>query len=259
MEIRSLSYSTLLHQLSYSSKITDKGTHLVISTPGLPFYEWGNFLMFPGPPVAGDSIQWEALYRGEFKKSGCTHMAFAWDSASGESGEIQAFTEDGYYFEYDDILTTKKAIRPNNYNDEMKMRVLQTDDDWERRAELNLACGDTLDRIQLVQLGAHYRSDAQKDRGVFLGAFLKSELVGEMALFRGGEDYGLISLVKTHPDFRATGICRTLLYHVVQFGIELFQFKEFVLVADKAGIAASVYQSVGFEVVEQGASLIKRN
>ena len=38
----------------------------------------------------------------------------------------------------------------------------------------------------------------------------------------------------------------------------LFHFKAFVIIADQAGAAASVYKSVGFKMVEHGASLIRR-
>lgn len=257
MEIKSLSYSTLLHQLSYSSSITDQGQYLVVSTPGLPQYFWGNFLLFPNPPEEGDLENWENLFAKEFSELGCTHMAYAWDSVSGEAGEIKAFEDEGYYFEYDDILKADSATRPTSYSDDLEIRPLELDEDWEMRAELNLACGDILNKKQLKELGAHYRNDTLKLRGLFLGAFINSELVGEMALFQGGQEYGLISMVKTHPDFRKSGICTTLVCNAVEIGQQLFRFKEFVLVADQKTSAVSVYKSVGFEVVEQGASLIK--
>ncbi|MBL4577590.1 MAG: GNAT family N-acetyltransferase [Flavobacteriales bacterium] len=258
MDIQSLSYSTLLHQLSFSSTIIDKGTYKVIATPGLPCYYWGNFLMFSGPPVSGDFENWRYLFREEFKDSGCEHRAFAWDSISGEAGETQSFEANGYYFEYDEILTTRNAIRPTNYNSEITVRPLETDTDWKMRVELNVACGDKRDRSHINELGKHYRRDTQRFWGILLGAFLKNDLVGEMGLFTGGVHCGVVSMVKTHPDFRRRGVCRTLLYHTLHVGMELFRFKEFVMVADVNGVAANVYKSVGFEVVEHGASLIKR-
>ena len=52
----------LLHQLSCSSSITDKGQYLAISTPELPHYFSGNFLMFQKPPGVGDLERWESLF-----------------------------------------------------------------------------------------------------------------------------------------------------------------------------------------------------
>ena len=258
MEIKSLSYSTLLHQLSYSSSVIDKGQYIVVSTPDLPQYFWGNFLMFPNPPEEGDLDNWEHIFNTEFSESDCTHKAFAWDSLAGEAGQIEAFEEAGYYFEYDDIMKSNSATRPINYNHDIVIKPLESDEDWKKRADLNLACSDVLNLNQLMDLGVHYRTDTLELRGLFLGAFIDSSLVGEMALFRGGQDYGLISMVKTDPNYRKLGICRTLLFNIMMIGKQLFPFKEFVLVADQNSSAGSIYRSVGFEVVEQGASLIKR-
>jgi len=259
MEIRSLSYSTLIYQLSFSSIITDRGDYRVISTPNLPYYYWGNFLLFQDPPAGCDADKWEALFKDEFRESDCTHMAFAWDSIEGEAGVCGAFEKRGYYFEFDDILMTQEAIRPGNYNDKISVRPLESNADWEMRAELNLACDQTLNLEQIENLGEHYRADTRQFRGIFLGAFLDGTLVGEMALFKGGQQTSLISMVKTHPEYRKQGVCRTLLFHTVQIGKELFRFKDFVMVADTLGPGRSVYEAVGFKIVEKGASLIKKD
>ena len=56
MEVKSISYSTLLHVLSYRSQVKDKKEYLVVKTPHNPGYFWGNFLFFykaPGKNALG--------------------------------------------------------------------------------------------------------------------------------------------------------------------------------------------------------------
>jgi len=77
-----------------------------------------------------------------------------------------------------------------------------------------------------------------------------------MGLYSGGGSIGLFQLVKTHPDYRRKGICGTLLFHASECGQKEMGFTTYVIVADKAYHAGKVYQSVGFEMTECGASLI---
>ena len=63
-------------------------------------------------------------------------------------------------------------------------------------------------------------------------------------------------MVKTHPDFREQGICRTLLYEASVSGFEQMRFNKTIMVADRAYRARRVYASVGYKVEEKGASLI---
>ena len=81
MEVRSLSYSTLLHVLSYRSIIENKQEYLVIKTPHNPGHFWGNFLLFNRPPNENALVEWEHLFDQEFMDMPVTHKAFAWDSS----------------------------------------------------------------------------------------------------------------------------------------------------------------------------------
>jgi len=105
-------------------------------------------------------------------------QAFAWDSVSGEAGEIGAFEESGYYFEFDDMLKTDTVHLPINYNDQLVIRPLESDADWTNRVELNLACSDVFTEKQTEDLGNHFRNDTLKIGGLFLGGFINDKLVG---------------------------------------------------------------------------------
>ena len=257
MDIKSLSYSTLLYQLFFSSNVIDKGDYLVIRTPELPFYHWGNFLLFPNAPDPNSLQEWTACFQSEFDKSGCAHLAFVWDSPSGEFGESAAFEEEGYYFQFDEILTAGEAVKPAFFNEQVEVRILESNMDWESRIELNEACSGVCNALEFQKLGEHYRGDTLNGKSIFFGAFMDGRLVGELGVFRGGPKTAIVGLVKTDPDFRRQGICASLLYQSIAIGKDLLDFNEFVMVAEKIGGSASVYKSVGFQVVEHGACLLK--
>jgi len=238
VKIKSLSYSTLLHVLSFTSSIEEREAYLVIRTVDNPGHKWGNFLMFPNPPQKQDYKRWTKAFKVEFSDVPVKHMAFAWDSIDGASGEIKAFEEKGYYFEYDDIMVASEVVKPDKFNDAITVKAVVSEEDWEQAVMLNMkVSGD--------------ESDAS-----WIGAYLKDELVADLGLFHAGDLRGLAAMVKTHPDFREQGICRTLLYEASLMGFEQMRFNKIIMVADRACRARRVYASVGYKVEEKGASLI---
>jgi len=263
MEVSSISYSTLLYQLSFISKIEDRDYYKVISTPTNPKYHWGNFLLFKDSPTTDDHHKWQSLFKKEFASIAVEHMAFAWDSPIGEKGEIDGFLDDGFYFEYDDILTSTQVKLPPRINKEISIRPLHSDSDWRESAELNLLCAEhdqkLRDRPSVVTLMDDFRYLAKKCKGAWMGAFIDDRLIGDMGIYEGGRSIGLISMVKTHPAFRERYVCSTLLYQTAMKAFEDFGYKKLVLVADTTGIAGKIYKKVGFAVEENGASLIRYN
>jgi hypothetical protein len=259
VKIKSLSYSTLLHVLSFTSSIEEKEAYLVIRTVDNPGHKWGNFLMFPNPPQKQDYKRWTKAFKVEFSDVLVKHMAFAWDSIDGASGEIKAFEEKGYYFEYDDIMVASEVVKPDKFNDAITVKAVISEEDWEQAVMLNMkVSGDESDAYAtfIRRLMTKYREICFANQCSWIGAYLKDELVADLGLFHAGELRGLAAMVKTHPDFREQGICRTLLYEASLMGFEQMRFNKIIMVADRACRARRVYASVGYKVEEKGASLI---
>jgi hypothetical protein len=189
------------------------------------------------------------------------HKAFAWDSVSEEYGKVDAFIENGYYFEFDDVLMARDLFKPKYYNPDLTIKSIRSTNQWEQVCQLNLDCyKDDLDvnyRGHIKILMKDYKKQAEQGKGIWMGAFYGGHLVGDMGLFQAGGGRGLILSVKTNPTHRNKGVCRTLLYHTALFGVEYFGFKEILMVADQNFSKSKIYRSVGFQACEQGFSLLK--
>ncbi len=259
MNINSLSYSTLLHVLSFTSIIEEKEDYIVIKTKDNPAHKWGNFLMYPNPPQKKDYKSWTETFEIEFSDLPVKHVAFAWDSSEGMAGEINAFEEHGYYFEYDDIMVASEVVKPGKYNDHIEIKAVVSEAEWEQVVQLNIVVeGDKSDAYAafVTRLMTQYREICLANQCIWMGAYLKDKLVADLGLFHAGELRGLAAMVKTHPEFRKQGICRTLLFEASLLGLKQMNFEKIVLVADRAFGAGRVYADVGYRVEENGASLI---
>ena len=150
---------------------------------------------------------------------------------------------------------------PKFYNSQLEISVLNSPKDWGQACQLNVhSFGQGLGNSYPQYVNAlmmDFCKDAKVGRGVWMGAYLKNKLVGDMGLFDAGKQRGLICSVKTDPNHRKNGVCRTLLYHAANYGFDKLGFKQIVLVADQNSHASAIYRSVGFEKKEMGFSLIK--
>ena len=261
MEVRSLSYSTLLHLLSYRSLIENKKEYLVVKTPHNPGYYWGNFLFFYQAPHENAMAEWEFLFDQEFMDIPVSHKAFAWDSTNHLGNYMKPFIKKKYYYEVDDVMIATVVEKPNYYNSQLTIKAINSEKELVQACQLNVACfghglGNTYSSY-VNRLMSDFHKDTEMGRGVWIGAFLKNQLVGDMGLFNVGYQRGLICSVKTDPNHRENGVCRTLLYQAVKYGFEQMGMVEIVLVTDQNYHASTIYRSVGFNKVEQGFSLLK--
>jgi len=232
---------------------------MVIKTMDNPGHQWGNFLMYPDPPQKGDYQRWTEAFKIEFSDIEVGHIAFAWDSVEGIAGEIQEFEDDGYYLEYDDIMVASQVVKPEKFNDNVVVKPIESEEDWERAIQLNIdVSGNTSAEYSktIKLLMRKYREICFANQGLWVGAYLNDQLVGDLGLFHAGELRGLAAMVKTHPDFRRNGICRTLLHEASLMGFEQMNFEKIIMVANTAFRAGRVYADVGYKVEEHGASLI---
>ena len=259
--VKSLSYSTLLQALRHTSSINDKGEYIVVKTEENPNYCWGNFILFKDSNINLAPNQLELLFHKEFSKIPLQHCAFAWDSIVGNEEFVAEFVSQGYKFEWDEVLVALLPNKPVNYNYEYTYRIITGFSDWEKVKNLHLKCyhpkGGSKERIYVNRLVDDIEFVVNENAGIWLGAFKGGNLIGDMGLFNTGNQTGLIQFVKTDIEYRKLGVCRSLLYNLINVGLETFGTKYFVMVADKSQNSARVYKAVGFKVKEYGGSLIK--
>lgn len=256
MEIHSLGYRTDLFFPKFEGIVLDRGEYLAIRTPSNPGFYWGNFLLFLKPPVQGDLAKWQALFQQEISSKQVTHhTVFGWDSPQGETGEVQPFIDAGFMLNESIVLTTTEVNPPPKYNDEVVVRPLMEDWEWEQALQTQVECRSPEHRFEAYMpfkkaKMERYREMQRAGLGHWFGAFLGNQLVADLGLFCI-DGVGRFQSVETAPDYRRLGICGTMVYQAARYAFERMGAKTLVMVADEHYHAARIYESVGFRPKER--------
>jgi ribosomal protein S18 acetylase RimI-like enzyme len=255
VDVRSLGYRTDLIFSHFDGQVEDFGDYVVVRAASNPGYFWGNFILFKNPPQVDSHSHWENIFQQEIEsKLDVHHKTFGWDSIDGP-GEVQPFLDAGYTFLKSVVLSTTRVNAPPKQNDEVEVRVLKSEDDWQQALELQIACkeerfsvkGYTEFRVRQIK---RYRAMEVAGLGHWFGAFLDEQLVADLGIFKSG-DMARFQHVETHPEFRRLGICGTLVYQASTYAFENMNVKTLVMVADEEYHATKIYESVGFRPTER--------
>ncbi|MFO7545134.1 MAG: GNAT family N-acetyltransferase [Trueperaceae bacterium] len=262
MRVRSLSFRTDLFFPAFDGSIVDRGEYLVVTTPTNPTYHWGNFVLFPGPPRAGDLARWTEAFRreiGEPEQVG--HAAFGIDGVDGDGGEVQPFLDAGFELERGVVLTARAVRPPPRPNPDVTVRPLAGDADWEMAVQHGPTALESdehdegfvaFHRRQM----ARYRAMAEAGRGHWFGAFSGGALVADLGLFHQ-DGVGRYQSVVTHPEHRGRGIASTMVHAAAEHVLRHDGVRKLVIVADEGSQAARIYASVGFVPVETTLGLAR--
>jgi len=260
MIVKSLGYRTDLFFPRFEGEIIDRGHYTVIRTPTNPTYYWGNYLLFDTPPVAGDLERWRSIFAEEIgTPPTANHFAFGWDDTIGAMGDVTAFVEAGFDLDESVVLTARSVRRPDKYNDEIEIRALSTDWEWDAALAMRMACRDLEHEEESWRVYASgrlisLRAMVNAGHGQWFGAFLGDMMVGDLGLmvFDG---VGRFQNVETHPDYRRQGVCGTLVHYAAQYGLTIMDAQVLVMVADVNYHAARIYETVGFAPTERQVGL----
>lgn len=260
MIVHSLGRRTDFIFARFSGFIEDKGGYTLIKTPTIPGYHWGNYIVFDRAPKAGDLFKWKAIFDKEFTYySEPHHYVFTWDTEGGDRGEFQEFLEEGFEVDPAVVLTTKALTRPPHWNNDIFVKPIESDVEWEAVVKLQTLCADPkflndyYENFKRKQM-AQYRKMSEAEMGSWFGAFIGEKLVGDLGVFFE-DDVGRYQNVGTHPDFRRRGICGTLVYKAGKMAFENFGVETLVMEADPDYHAARIYESVGFKRSETNYAL----
>ncbi len=255
MKLRSLGYRSDLIFAKFDGEISDRGSYLVVKTLTNPNYFWGNLIIFDRAPQQGDFDKWKTIFRTEFTDPRIYHLTFGWDSPDGEAGDISEFIKNGYTFEKSVVLTAQKVRLPKKCHPSVKVRPIESDQEWEEAIQVQLACkGENLSNFQWEsffrsQMG-RYQAMVKSGAGFFFGAFLKEKLVACLGIF-SDQDLGRYQIVSTHPEYQRQGICGSLVFHSAQYAFKNMGVKSLVMIADEKYHAAKIYETVGFKPAEK--------
>lgn len=260
MNIRSLGYRTDLIFPRFEGIITDRGDHLIVTTPSNPTFWWGNFILFHEPPKEGDLERWGQIFTNEigpYEQVG--HMVFGIDGTDGDTGEIQPFLDAGFKLEVNVVLTAREVTVPPKLNTEAEIHLIQTSDAWEAVLENQVACRTSeFDRESYTEFKKRqlrrYRAMMDAGLGAWFGASLDGRPVADLGIFMDG-DVGRYQSVVTHPDYQRRGLCGTLVYHAARHAFKALGVETLVMIADPNYHAARIYESVGFRPTERQVGL----
>ena len=253
MKLNSLGLQTELIFAKFDGEVQYKENYIVIKTPSNPNYYWGNSLIFNHSPKDCELDKWEKIFKKELTDPKIYHLTFAWDN--NELGSHQQFIDSGYKLEKSVVLTTNKIKIPKKYNQQIKIKTIETENEWEE--VINTIALTTQSKslsFDKSKAFAHaqalrYQKMIQFGVGKWFGAFINEKLVGSLGVFK---DQNLVryQLVNTHPEFQRMGICGTLVFETAKYALEQMNAKNLVMIADEEYHAAKIYESVGFNPTE---------
>lgn len=252
VKLRSLGLRSDLSLLN--AEVLDRGDYLLVRSPEEPNFYWGNLLVFPRPPQAGDFEQWESLFAGEFHDSpGVLHKTFAWD-VSEDAADTTAFASAGYRVEHSVVLRASEVVPAKFPNGDVTIRTLLREADWAKLLELEVLSRDEghaeADFTEFARARHRgYRKRIDAGQGHWYGAFLGDRMVASLGIFRCGSS-ARFQVVVTHPDFRRQGICGTLVHHAAREALVHPSTDTLLMVADTEYHAARIYESLGFAPAE---------
>jgi len=260
MRIVSLGYRTDLIFIAFDGEIDERATYIVLRSPRNPTYHWGNFLLFAQPPGVGDFQVWRELFEREIgAPPDVRHQVFGWDSPEGDLGVCGPFVEAGFRIARNDVLVGEQLAAPRRSVDNVLVRPLMTDAEWEAAVEVQVECRepefdqDSFFVFRQRQM-EHYRRMVEADLGDWYGAFSGDQIVADLGIFRTGK-LGRYQSVETHPDFRRRGIATKLVYEASRHAIGKHQLERLVIVANENSIASRMYRGLGFRSVEKQVGL----
>ena len=252
MHVRSLAFRTDLALLERGgTEVSDRGTHLVVRTPGNPTFYWGNFMLLSEPPTDANVGDWLTAYDAEFPDG--RHRAFGVDGVEDQSAAMAPFVKAGLSLDMGAVMTAQAVHAPPRPNHDAVYRPLESDDDWEQRVHLAASCNDDqppADYFDFATRKASSSGRTPRPATAVVGGFR-----GGSHGLRAGPVPGQCRLarfqsVETHPDARGRGLAGTLVYHASRYGFETLGAETLVMVADPDYLAIRIYHSVGFKETE---------
>lgn len=246
MEVLSRGWSTDLTILALSGcDIQHRSTHVVVRTPENPSYRWGNFLLLRRVPLRQDLPRIEALFERELP--GVVHRTFGIDAPDGTAADLKALAEAGYDVGAAVVLTASAVSPPPRQVASVEFRPIRSDEDWEQRVTLELACRDGQEPEAVTRLRVVGQRLLSGDGyGSWYGAFDAGRLLATIGIVRAGSLVVRFQDVRTHPEARGRGLASTLAYRAASDCADRLGAELFVAVVPPDDPSIAVYRRVGF-------------
>lgn len=260
---RSLGYRTdLALRVQAGAQVEDHGPYTVVRSPANPTFWWGNFLLLHAAPQPGCLEDWLARFREAHP--GAAHVTFGIDTTDGEAGAAAEFQAAGFRLDRNTVLTAARTTPPSRpLPDDVTLRPLETDADWDAALALRLAVNAADERpaeeggyrIFAAQRLAGLRVAQEAGHGAYLGAFSGGEMLAGLGVYSAGGGITRYQNVETHPGWRSRGLAGHLVHFAGEWARAHLGAQTLVIVADPEYHAQRLYERVGFRPTEVQTAL----
>ena len=250
MRIRSLALQTELALAATRGTVIDRGDYIVIETPDDPGYYYGNLLVMPAAPQAGEVAYWTRRFGDELGKNpAIRHVTFWWDGTSGDAGATDELAAAGFSLERSVVMTAAPTdvVR---LTAPLPIRAL-TADEVLATAKLAYAIGDRHDesfRTFVERRAAWYRNLVARGLAAFYAAFDGAQIIASLGLVQLGS-LARFQDVQTLEPYRKRGIASALLATAAAHAAQ-----QLVIVTHVSSAGERVYERAGFRIAERTAS-----
>jgi RimJ/RimL family protein N-acetyltransferase len=244
-------------------KVFRQDDYTVIQIPGIPTWLWSHRLAYDKPPQTGDFERWTHDYRQAFLYNPhIKQYCFTWDDNEDESGEDQAFLDDGFRVLRHAVLHTAHPTLPLEANQDFEVRPIQTDKEWDEVIDCTLdgllKPDDPHNNVDYITVCfRRYQQITAQHPSVWLGAFDGDRVVGTLGVFAFGTAARYQGVV-VRKDYRKQGIARRLTYEGARHAQEHLGAHQLVITCDVDSSAQRAYEDVGFRMVHMERGLLKR-
>lgn len=257
MRVISLGYRTdLMVRRLAGSIIEDRPDHLIVRTPHIPAFWWGNFVLLGRPLRTGDAEWIRETCADTFPRS--THLAIGIDGMDGGVGAASEVAALGLDVSTGVVLMGN-AFSLGNDADDWGIRSLASEGDWSQLAQLRDAWqgepADDAERAFRRQRLAEQRELTQRGDAEWFGGFEDDVLVSALGIVSDGEGMARYQDVETRPDHRRRGHAKRLLRVAARHTRDRHATKQVVIVADPHHHAITLYRSLGFAEIERQVQL----
>ena len=228
----------------------------------MPDYFFGNCLVFPKPPEAGDFPRWTSRFKTLFADTAdVRHQTFLWPSYHFDASGILPFTEAGFELDVTAVMTSAQPKARRSLQAGIALRQVTSDTDWQAASDLQISVGledmeyagySDFERRRIAVL----RRWAEAGNGGWFGAFEGSKLVGSLGLYVENR-VARYQAVGTHKEYRGRGIAGALLEFAAQCIAEQHDVEQFVIIADQDSNAHRLYLHSGFDFHSTEHSLMR--
>ena len=236
------------------SVVSEHDDHLVVRTPAVPTFHWGNFLLVTDPGAVDDAQRW--LARFEEALPGLRHRAIG---LAAEPTDMAGWRGAGLELELSDTLVRTEPVSPASLPPGYAVRPLETADDWERSTRLRIGAeGEDPDFEE--DMTRSRRGMVDQGHTCWFGAFDGADLVAELGIVDCGPSpdghLARYQSVLTAPGHRRRGLTSHLLGVAARWA-ERRGCDRWVIIADDGTDANRLYRAHGFVPTDRSVEVYR--